>query len=922
MKKRLMKGLSYLLVFTLLSGLMIRVLPKSARVYADSEDIYNQRFLELWEELHDPANGYFSSHGIPYHSIETMIVEAPDYGHVTTSEAMSYYLWLEALYGKFTGDFSYFEKAWETIEKYMIPTEEDQPNRSMARYNPSSPATYAPEWEEPSKYPAQLDFSAPVGQDPINNELVRAYGTNTIYGMHWLLDVDNWYGYGRRADKTSSPSYINTFQRGSQESTWETIPQPCWDDMTMGGKNGYLDLFTGDSSYAAQFKYTDAPDADARAIQATYWAYEWAKDYGVDLSKYVKKASKMGDYLRYAMFDKYFRKIGDSNQAGTGYDAAHYLLSWYYAWGGGITADWAWIIGCSHIHSGYQNPMAAWILSNVPEFKPASTNGAKDWATSLERQLEFYQWLQSAEGGIAGGASNSYKGRYETLPAGTSTFYGMGYEAHPVYLDPGSNQWFGFQAWTMQRVAEYYYKTGDTKAGQLLDKWVSWVKSVVKLYNDGTFEVPSNLEWSGQPDTWTGTYTGNSKLHVSVASYGTDLGVTGSLANALLYYAKASGDDEARDLAKELLDRMWNLYRDDKGLAAPELREDYNRFFEQEVYVPQGWSGTMPNGDKIEPGITFLDIRSKYLDDPDYPKLLQAYQEGKAPEFTYHRFWAQCDIAIANGIYSLLFVEEPEEPVNNSSITPTSATFDKKAENQKDIRVTVDYNGNTLEGIKYGNSYLEEGVDYTVSGNTVTISKAFLAGLPKGTVSLVFDFSAGLDRTLRVEITDTTGGEEPGGPDEPTEPVKGDLIIQSFNANTQSVSNSIMPRFKLTNTGSTSIPLSEVKIRYFYTIDGDKSQSFWCDWSSIGSNNVIGQFVKMDSAKTGADYYLEISFTSQAGNLAPGASIEVQGRFAKSDWTNYTQADDFSFNPTASYYADFNKIAAYISGKLVFGSEP
>ena len=558
--------------------------------------------------------------------------------------------------------------------------------------------------------------------------------------------------------------------------------------------------------------------------------------------------------------------------------------------------------------------MTAWILANDPEFRPASPNGANDWATSLDRQLEFYQWLQSAEGAIAGGATNSYKGRYETIPSGTSTFYGMAYEEHPVYLDPGSNTWFGFQAWTMQRVAEYYYQTGDTRARQLLDKWVDWVKSVVRLYDDGTFEIPSNLEWSGQPDTWTGKYTGNKNLHVTVASYGTDLGITGSLANALLYYAKATGDDEARELAKELLDRMWNLYRDDKGLSAPETREDYVRFFEQEVYVPEGWSGTMPNGDIIEPGITFLDIRSKYLNDPDYPKLQQAYNEGRAPEFNYHRFWAQCDIAIANGVYSILFGTEQTE---NSSITPVSATFDKN--NQEDIQVTVSYNGNTLVGLKVGSSYLAEGEDYVVEGDTVTIKKEFLAGQAPGTISIVFDFSAGVDRTLTVNIIDSGGGEEPV---EPVEPVEGVLSVQSFNANTQAESNSIMPRFRITNTGNTSIPLSEVKIRYYYTVDGDKAQNFWCDWSSIGSSNVTGTFVKMESSRTGADYYLEIGFTAQAGNLEPGASIEVQGRFSKADWTNYIQTDDYSFNPTASSYVDFNKITAYVSGNLVYGMEP
>ena len=47
----------------------------------------------------NPANGYFSPKGIPYHSVETLIVEAPDYGHETTSETYSYYLWLAADYG-------------------------------------------------------------------------------------------------------------------------------------------------------------------------------------------------------------------------------------------------------------------------------------------------------------------------------------------------------------------------------------------------------------------------------------------------------------------------------------------------------------------------------------------------------------------------------------------------------------------------------------------------------------------------------------------------------------------------------------------------------------------------------------------------------------------------------------------------------
>ncbi|MFZ5989893.1 MAG: glycoside hydrolase family 48 protein [Bacillota bacterium] len=632
---------------------------------------YYGRFMDLWKDLHNPANGYFSDEGIPYHSVETLICEAPDYGHETTSEAFSYYMWLESIYGHITGDWSKLERAWQITEKYIIPDSFHQPG--MSAYDPEKAATYAGEWELPDMYPSEMNFSLTSGLDPLHPELVETYGNPYMYGMHWLLDVDNWYGYGVGQE----PTFINTFQRGLQESVWETVPHPSIELFKWGGPNGFLDLFTDDQQYSKQWRYTIASDADARAVQATYWADKWAKAQGKDISPLVEKASKMGDYLRYSMFDKYFFQIGaQSNQAkGTVYDSAHYLLSWYYAWGGDINGYWAWKIGCSHNHFGYQNPLAAWVLSTNEDFKPKSPNGAKDWATSLKRQLEFYTWLQSAEGAIAGGATNSWNGRYDKYPVGISTFYDMAYEENPVYQDPGSNTWFGFQAWSVQRVAELYYETGDEMARKLLDKWTAWVKKEIRLNADGTFQIPSTLDWEGQPDAWKGSSTGNPNFHVTVTSYGTDIGITASLANTLFYYSAASKkwatyDEEACNIAKELLDRMWKLYRDDIGLSVTEKRGDYKRFFEQEVYIPQGWSGVMANGEIIEPGVKFIDIRSKYRDDPAFKKVEEAYFNNTEPEFNYHRFWAQCDIAVANATYAILFGDEDVGPVP----TPTPTT--------------------------------------------------------------------------------------------------------------------------------------------------------------------------------------------------------------------------------------------------------
>ena len=666
---------------------------------------YRDRFLALYEKIKDPTNGYFSAQGIPYHAVETLMVEAPDHGHETTSEAYSYWIELEAVYGYVTGEWAPLNEAWATMERYMIPRAEDQPTN--AAYNPSSPATYASEYNHPSRYPSALSSGVSVGRDPIAAELRSAYGTSDVYGMHWLADVDNVYGFGAApgAGCTLGPdhegtSYINTFQRGPQESVWETVPHPSCEEFEFGGPNGYLDLFTGDSGYAKQWKYTNAPDADARAIQAVYWAHQWATDQGkaAEIADTVAKAARMGDYLRYALFDKYFKTIGCTSTgcpAGTGKDSAHYLLSWYYAWGGALdtSSAWAWRIGSSHAHFGYQNPMAAYALSTVPALQPEGATAVQDWTASFDRQLEFYRWLQSADGGIAGGATNSWDGAYATPPAGTPTFYGMAYTVAPVYNDPPSNQWFGMQVWGMERIAELYYETGDQRAEELLAAWVPWVTANT-TFSGADWRVPATLAWTGAPDTWNPANPGaNANLHVTVRDHGQDIGVAGSLARTLIYWAAASGDDEAQANAKALLDAIWANNQDDKGVSAPETREDYRRFDDvmsgtsgDGVYVPQGWSGTMPNGDVVEPGVSFLDIRSFYTEDPDWPKV-QAYLDGgPAPEFRYHRFWAQAEIAKALADYDRMFgsgggdpddTEAPTAPGTPTvaAITATSATL-------------------------------------------------------------------------------------------------------------------------------------------------------------------------------------------------------------------------------------------------------
>lgn len=78
----------------------------------------------------------------------------------------------------------------------------------------------------------------------------------------------------------------------------------------------------------------------------------------------------------------------------------------------------------------------------------------------------------------------------------------------------------------------------------------------------------------------------------------------------------------------------------------------------------------------------------------------------------------------------------------------------------------------------------------------------------------------------------------------------------------------------------------------------------------------------MSDSKNGADYYPELSFKPGSGTIAPGGSIQVKTRWNKNDWSNYTQTDDYSFDPSITSYTDYIKTTGYVNGIKVWGTEP
>lgn len=132
------------------------------------------------------------------------------------------------------------------------------------------------------------------------------------------------------------------------------------------------------------------------------------------------------------------------------------------------------------------------------------------------------------------------------------------------------------------------------------------------------------------------------------------------------------------------------------------------------------------------------------------------------------------------------------------------------------------------------------------------------------------------------------------------------------------------PWLEVTDNGSTSVPLSQVTLRYYFSSDSPTaSYRFACSWAVKGCANVTGTFGTLAHPTATADRYLEIGFTAGAGSLAPGQSTgDLQLRFYRSDWQPLTQSDDYSFDGTQTSYANAPKITVQQDGALVWGTAP
>jgi len=164
------------------------------------------------------------------------------------------------------------------------------------------------------------------------------------------------------------------------------------------------------------------------------------------------------------------------------------------------------------------------------------------------------------------------------------------------------------------------------------------------------------------------------------------------------------------------------------------------------------------------------------------------------------------------------------------------------------------------------------------------------------------------------------GGSSTGGRSAP----KGGTIAVAYkNGDQHAHDNQLKPNLKVYNGGRATIKLKDLKLRYWYTIDGPRPQNCWCDWAKIGANNIQTSFHTLDEPLAGADVYLEVGFGELAGLLLPGTDTgDIQLRMSKDDWSKYDETDDHSYDGNAKEYQPTSRVTIYHGDKLIWGTEP
>ena len=157
------------------------------------------------------------------------------------------------------------------------------------------------------------------------------------------------------------------------------------------------------------------------------------------------------------------------------------------------------------------------------------------------------------------------------------------------------------------------------------------------------------------------------------------------------------------------------------------------------------------------------------------------------------------------------------------------------------------------------------------------------------------------------------------------------LSVRYGALRTQASSAYLQCELHADNTGTSSVPVSELKLRYYFTDEVMKTPQIAINWSHVcvpgncaSTLAVTFTVHALTPPATGADTYLEFGFSSNHPTLGTGDSAEfafqMQGPDPATDI--YTQTNDYSFDSSKTTPSIWQQVVLLQNGTVVWGTPP
>jgi hypothetical protein len=257
------------------------------------------------------------------------------------------------------------------------------------------------------------------------------------------------------------------------------------------------------------------------------------------------------------------------------------------------------------------------------------------------------------------------------------------------------------------------------------------------------------------------------------------------------------------------------------------------------------------------------------------------------------------------------------------------------------VNDTSDANDGSSDGGGTTNTSSSGGAVSDTSSDGGAASDTSLGGGAASDTSYAFESGGGGDESIEGDdasdgttvLGDTSTDASAGASDdaETAAPSQTGLSVLYEVQDPAAMSAYIGCELSITNSGTGSPGLSDLKARYYYTDEVQQTPQITINWSHVSTSGadedleVTSSVVSLVPAVTDADTYVEFSFSSNSSPaLTPGESAmfswQLQGPTPSQDI--YTQTNDYSFDASTTTLTSWDHIVLLQSGTVVWGLTP